>query len=277
MTVIITGCSTGIGRATAIAAARAGFPVVATVRRPCPELDAAGVPLDVRELELTDPASVAALVAGVVDTYGGIDALVNNAGIANSSPTLEFADLDAIRHTLEVNFFGVLALSRAVMPHLRAAGGRLITVGSVRGVIGQPFNESYSAAKFAVEGFMEALAPVAARVGVTVTMVEPAAVLDTSFVASSTLDPETVLATAGPYEPAFRAYRDWVASGAVASAQTAAEVADVIVGVLTAEKPPFRVHTSEYARDYVATKLADPDGTAVAAMTGSWVGGAVTV
>lgn len=275
MTVIITGTSSGIGLATAIAAARAGFPVVATVRGPCPELrtaaEEAGVTLDIRLLELTDLGSIDALVRGVLRTHGRIDALVNNAGVANSSPTLEFADLDAIRHNLEVNFFGVLALSQAVMPQLRATGGRLITVGSVRGVIGQPFNESYSAAKFAIEGFMEALAPVAAQVGVRVSMIEPAAVLDTSFVASSPLDPEAVLATAGPYTAAFRAYRDWVRSGAVRCAQTSAEVAQVIVSALTADEPAFRIHTSDYAREYVATKLADPDGTVVGRMTRSWV------
>ncbi len=280
MTVIITGTSSGIGLATAVAAARAGFTVVATVRGRCPALRAAaedaGVTLDIRTLELTDPESITALVRGVVDTHGRIDALVNNAGIANSSPTLELADVEAIRHNLEVNFFGVLTLSKAVLPHLRASGGRLITVGSVRGVIGQPFNEAYSAAKFAVEGFMEALAPVAAQVGVRVSMVEPAAVLDTSFVASSTLDPDAFLAVAGPYAPVFLAYRSWVRGGAVQGAQTAEEVARVILSALTAEEPSFRIHTSDYARDYVSTKLADPDGAAVGAMTRSWVGGALT-
>src|SRR6476660_8204621 len=162
--VVVTGASSGVGLATAVAAARAGFTAVGTVRDRRGE-DAlrsaardAGVAVDVRRLEVTDQASVDTCVQGVVDTYGRVDALVNNAGVANSSPTLEMSTMEQLRAQMEVNFFGVVAVSRSVMPWLRATRGRLVTVGSVRGVVGQPFNEAYSAAKFAVEGFMEALA-----------------------------------------------------------------------------------------------------------------------
>jgi len=139
------------------------------------------------------------------------------------------------------------------------------------GVIGQPFNEGYSAAKFAVEGFMEALAPVAAEVGVTVSLIEPAAVLDTAFISNAHADPAAMLAAAGPYARAFRAYRGWVQTGAVESAQVAADVAEVVVGTLTAERPAFRIQTSDYARRYVAHKLADPDGRVVQTLTRSWL------
>jgi NAD(P)-dependent dehydrogenase (short-subunit alcohol dehydrogenase family) len=226
--VLVTGASTGIGRATALAAAAAGCTVVAGMRTPQPLGGA-----EVLALDVTDPASVAAAVTSTVDRYGRLDALVNNAGIANTAFTLELAELDAIRANLEVNLFGVLAMTKAALPHLRATGGRVLTIGSVRGVIGQPFNEAYSAAKFAVEGYLEALAPVAAAVGVRVCVIEPAAVLDTAFVASSPLDPAALLAAAGPYAPAFRAYREFVATGAVEGAQTAAEVAAVVVATLT--------------------------------------------
>lgn len=277
-TVLITGTSSGIGLASAIAAAQAGFTTVATVRDPDragalrEAAEQAGVAVDVRRLDSTDPASVAACVAGALSTHGRLDALVNNAGIANSSPTLELATMDALRVNMEVNFFGVVEVSRAAMPHLRATRGRLITISSVRGVIGQPFNEAYSAAKFAVEGFMEALAPVAAQVGVTVSLIEPAAVMGTSFIASSTLDPEALLAASGPYAPAFRTYRDWVSGHATEGAQTAGEVAEVVVRALTDDRPALRIQTSGWATNYVATKLADPDGSAVQALTRSWVG-----
>lgn len=275
--VLITGTSSGIGLACAVAAARKGFTTVATVRHPDRALALraaavrAGVTLDVRRLEVTDPDSVAECVRGVVDTHGRLDALVNNAGVANSSPTLEMGTMEALRAGMEVNFFGVVAVSQAAMAHLRATHGRLVTISSVRGVIGQPFNEAYSAAKFAVEGFMEALAPVAAEVGVTVSVIEPAAVLDTAFVTSATLDPEVVMASAGPYAPAFRAYRGWVARRAAEGGQTAQEVADVVVRTLTDDQPAFRIQTSEWARRYVATKLADTDGGAVRALTRAWV------
>lgn len=276
-TVLITGASSGIGLATAIAAARAGFATVATVRRPDGDLalreaaEQAGVCVDVITLEVTDQGSVDECVRSVIAMHGRLDALVNNAGVAGLSPTLELSSMSALRAAMEVNFFGVVAMSRAAMAHLRATGGRLVTVSSVRGVIGQPFNEGYSAAKFAVEGFMEALAPVAAEVGVTVSVIEPAAVLDTAFIANAGADPAAMLRTAGPYAAALRAYRGWVGTGAIESAQLAYEVADVVVQALTDDHPPFRIQTSEYARRYVARKLADPDGSAVRDLTRSWL------
>jgi NAD(P)-dependent dehydrogenase (short-subunit alcohol dehydrogenase family) len=224
-------------------------------------------------LDVTDHQSVTQCIDAVISRHGRLDALVNNAGLAGSNSTLEHSDDADLRRTMEVNFFGVVSISRAAMPHLRATSGRLITVGSVRGVIGQPFNEAYSAAKFAVEGFMEGLAPVAAQVGVSVSLVEPAAVLDTEFVTNS-LGPDvaTMLAEAGAYAPAFRAYRQWVQSGSIEGAQTAREVADVVVATLTGGQPAFRVYTSEYGRRYAARKLADTDGEQIQTMTRSWVG-----
>ncbi|WP_027345358.1 SDR family NAD(P)-dependent oxidoreductase [Hamadaea tsunoensis] len=276
-TVLITGASSGIGLATAVAAARAGFTTVGTVRRPDGDLalreaaEKAGVWIDVVTLEVTDPESVHDCVRSVVAMHGRLDALVNNAGVAGIAPTAELCAMQSLRASMEVNFFGVVAMTRAAMPHLRAARGRLVTVSSVRGVVGQPFNEAYSAAKFAVEGFMEGLAPVAAEVGVRVSVVEPAAVLDTDFIANAHADPTAMLAAAGPYEEAYRAYRGWVQTGAVEGAQVAADVADVVVATLTADQPAFRVQTSEYARRYVSRKLADPDGSVIQALTRSWV------
>jgi NAD(P)-dependent dehydrogenase (short-subunit alcohol dehydrogenase family) len=276
-TVLVTGASSGIGLATAIAAAQAGLNTVATVRRPDGDLilreaaEKAGVNIDVITLELTDPHSVDECVRSVVALHGRLDALVNNAGVAGISPTLELSTMATLRASMEVNFFGVVAMSRAAMPHLRASRGRLLTLSSVRGVIGQPFNEGYSAAKFAVEGFMEALAPVAAEVGVTVSLIEPAAVLDTSFISSAGADPAAMLRAAGPYAEAFCAYRAWVATGAVESAQVAVDVAAVVVRALTGDAPAFRIQTSDYARRYVARKLADPDGGTIQALTRSWL------
>lgn len=163
-TVLITGTSSGIGLAAAIAAARAGWRTVATLRD-TGRADAlrkaaaeAGVEIDIRQLDVVDEASVTAAVEGVIADYGRLDAVVNNAG-AGHVGTLELESVADVREVMEVNFFGVLNVSKAALPHLRATGGRLITVTSVGGVIGQPFNEAYCAAKFAVEGYMESLAP----------------------------------------------------------------------------------------------------------------------
>jgi len=272
--VLVTGASSGIGLETAVAAAKAGFTVVATVRDPAraPALvaaaAAAGVTVDVRRLDVIDAGSVDACVSGVVETYGRLDALVNNAGAAHVS-TLEIDSLDDIRATFEVNFFGVVAMSRAAMPHLRASRGRLLAVSSVGGIIGQPFNEAYCAAKFAVEGFFEGLAPVAATVGVRVSVIEPGAVAS-SFVANAGLDPEAMLAAAGPYAPALAGYLARTA-GAFANAQSSADAAAVVVQTLLADEPASRVQTSEVARAFVGLKLGDLDGSKVQAVTRSWV------
>lgn len=277
-TVLITGTSSGIGLAAAVAAARAGWEVVATMRdtaKAGPLLAAAaeaGVEglVRVRQLDVTDAASVDRCVAEVVAEHGRLDAVVNNAG-AGQVGTVELLGTEPFRSAMEVNYFGVVEVTRAAMPHLRASGGRLVTVTSVGGVVGQPFNEAYCAAKFAVEGFLESLAPVAATTGVRVTVVEPGAVAS-EFVASQGLDVPALLAAAGPYAPALDAY---VARTRASfdSAQSAADAAAPIVEVLGAENPPFRVQTTDWAREFVGTKLADHDGSAVRALTGGWVTG----
>ncbi|MFG2052454.1 SDR family NAD(P)-dependent oxidoreductase [Micromonospora sp. NPDC048930] len=275
-TVLITGTSTGIGLETAVGAARAGWRTVATLRDPAragplrAAADAAGVAdlLEVRRLDVVDQAAVAACVADVVATHGRLDAVVNNAG-AGHLGTLEQETVEDVRAVLEVNFFGVLHVTQAALPHLRAARGRLLTVTSVGGVVGQPFNEAYCAAKFAVEGFMESLAPVAATVGVSVTVIEPGAVAS-EFVANVGLDADAAIAAAGVYGPALRAYLPR-AAGAFAAAQSAADAAAVVVATLTDPEPAPRVQTSAAARQFVAVKLADTDGLGVTSLTAGWL------
>jgi NAD(P)-dependent dehydrogenase (short-subunit alcohol dehydrogenase family) len=271
---LVTGASSGIGLATAVAAAQSGFTVVATVRDPdrstalIAAATAAGVEVDVRTLDVTDGEAIVRCVEGVLSSYGRLDAVVNNAGAAHVG-TVETDSLDAIRATLEVNFFGVVAMSRAAMPHLRASGGRLVTVSSVGGIVGQPFNEAYCAAKFAVEGFMESLAPVAATVGVRVSVVEPGAVAS-SFVANAGIDPAAMFAAAGPYAPALAGYSAHVAAS-FANPQSSEAAAAVIVDTLLAANPAFRVQTSDTARSFVSVKLADLTGHAVQGIMSSWV------
>jgi NAD(P)-dependent dehydrogenase (short-subunit alcohol dehydrogenase family) len=171
---------------------------------------------------------------------------------------------------MEVNFFGVVAVSRAVMPHLRATGGRLVTIGSAFGAVGQPFNEAYCAAKAATEVYMESLAPVAAEVGVTVSVIQPGPVAS-SFVQNIPVDREAMLAAAGPYAAAFRNYLVRIPQMIAAEVQRSEEVAETVVRVLTDPAPPFRVQTSAFARDFVAGKLADVDGAAVQAISSGWL------
>ncbi|WP_446214862.1 SDR family NAD(P)-dependent oxidoreductase [Micromonospora sp. IBHARD004] len=275
-TALITGTSSGIGLAIAVGAARAGWRAVATMRDVSRAdalrraADAAGVAdlVEVRRLDVVDPASVTACVAEVIAEHGRLDAVVNNAG-AGHVGTLERETVDDVRAVMEVNFFGVLHVSRAALPHLRASRGRLVTVTSVGGVVGQPFNEAYCAAKFAVEGFMEALSPVAATVGVTVTVVEPGAVAS-DFVANVGVDRDAAVAQAGVYAPALRAYLERSAA-VFATAQSPADAAAAVVATLTDPEPAPRVQTSTTARQFVGAKLADLDGRAVATITAGWL------
>ncbi|MDF2443688.1 MAG: hypothetical protein JWR01_1891 [Subtercola sp.] len=274
--VLVTGTSTGIGLATAVSAALAGWHVIATVRRAGSDAgllaaaDVAGVSdhVEVRMLDTTDPQAAAALVDDIAATHGRLDAVVNNAGQGHVG-TLELDTLDAARRVMEVNYFGVLNVTKPAMAHLRASGGSVVTVTSVGGIVGQPFNESYCAAKFAVEGMMESLHPVAAAVGVRVTVVEPGAVA-TQFVENVGIASSSLSGDAGAYAEAFEHYIERT-RGAFDGAQQPQGVADVIVGVLQDDHPPFRAQTSDSATAFVGMKLRDLDGTAVTGATAGWI------
>jgi NAD(P)-dependent dehydrogenase (short-subunit alcohol dehydrogenase family) len=233
--------------------------------------DEAGVAVSVRALDVTDEAAVAREVAHVADRYGRLDAVVNNAGRA-AVGTVESLTLNDFREAMEVNYFGVVSLSRAAMPHLRSSGGRLVTISSVGGAVGQPFNEAYCAAKFAVEGFLESLHPVAKTVGVGVHVIEPGAV-SSRFTANAGVDPTAMVAGAGVYSPALSAYMSrTTAQFASTSAQSPEEVAELVLSTLQGADPDFRIQTSDWARNFVATKISDLTGKSVTAMTAAWVG-----
>jgi NAD(P)-dependent dehydrogenase (short-subunit alcohol dehydrogenase family) len=273
---LITGTSSGIGLSTAVAAAGAGYRTVATLRNPdsrgalTAAAEMAGVALDVRTLDVTDAGSIEACIDGVVAEHGSLDVLVNNAG-AGYVGTIENVSMDDMRRVMETNYFSVVAMTKAAMPHLRTVGGRIVTVSSVGGAVGQPFNEAYCGAKFAVEGFLESLAPVAATVGVHVSIVEPGPVT-TEFVNNVGVDISAMFAAAGPYLPAMQAYLNRVvAQFGSDTAQTADEVAAVILAVLRAEHPALRVQTGPLVEEFVRMKLSDLDGSTVLAETGTWV------
>jgi NAD(P)-dependent dehydrogenase (short-subunit alcohol dehydrogenase family) len=142
---LITGTSSGIGLSSAIAAAKHGFTTVATLRdtgkdgalRAAGEV--AGVTLDVRQLDVVDDDSITSCIDGVIADHGTLDVLVNNAG-RGFVGTVEQVSMEDMRAIMEVNFFGVVATTKAALAHLRASRGRVITVTSVGGVVGQPFN-----------------------------------------------------------------------------------------------------------------------------------------
>ncbi len=268
---LVTGTSSGIGLATAARLAGAGYTVVATMRDLARRgaLDAAGAALDVRRLDVQDADSVTACVAGVMGDLGRIDVLVNNAG-AGYLGAMEQTPDAALARTMDVNFTGVWRVTKAVLPHMRAARrGRIVTVSSVGGLLGQPFNDAYCAAKFAVEGLMESLAPVARRVGVHVSLVEPGPVhtgfVDAVMEATDPLPPDL----AADYGPMLRSYLDGSAAVFEQMGQTPDDVARVILEALAAEMPHLRYQTSDLARAVAARTQADPTGDAGVAFAGA--------
>jgi NAD(P)-dependent dehydrogenase (short-subunit alcohol dehydrogenase family) len=159
------------------------------------------------------------------------------------------------------------------MPLLRETSGHLLTIGSVHGVVGQPFNEAYCAAKFALEGFMESLAPVAEAHGVKVSIIVPGFVMDTRFGHFPDINRKTIEAASGPYAPTFAAYFHWVVNhGWEGAGQKSQEVADVVVRTLQTERPAFRVPSNQWASDYLDQKLADRDGSVVRKHARTWIG-----
>ncbi|WP_062079201.1 SDR family NAD(P)-dependent oxidoreductase [Demequina globuliformis] len=175
----ISGCSTGIGRATAHTAAAAGHRVFATARQPetlsglAEEYPELVVPL---ALDVTDPASIRYAVTQAVGT-GPIDVVVNNAGIGYFS-TIEESDPQEARRVMDTNFWGSADLTTALLPHMREhRQGHIITISSIAGVRGSAGMGYYCASKWAISGFMESLAKEVAHLGIKVTLVEPGPVL----------------------------------------------------------------------------------------------------
>ena len=182
-TVLITGCSTGFGEATARLFASRGWNVVATMRRPeaGAGLAALGDNVLVARLDVQDPASIDAAVAQAIARFGRIDVLVNNAGFGLFG-VFEAAPRDKIREQFDVNVFGVMDVTRALLPHFRAnRAGTIINISSGAGIFTLPMISLYCASKFALEGFSEALSYELASLGIAVKIVEPGGVTKTSF------------------------------------------------------------------------------------------------
>ncbi len=179
--VLITGCSSGFGKLAALHFARKGDTVYASMRNTSKgkELeearDAESLKIELLELDVTDDASVSTAVRKVIAEAGQIDVLVNNAGIGAHGP-IEETDDDEAKEMFETNFFGVLRMIRAVLPHMREKkAGTIANVSSLAGRVGPPFDGIYSASKFALEAASEALAYEVHPFGIRVLLVEPGA------------------------------------------------------------------------------------------------------
>jgi NAD(P)-dependent dehydrogenase (short-subunit alcohol dehydrogenase family) len=237
---IVTGVSSGIGRETATLLARRGYRVFGTVRPTSAVTELPGVetvPLDVR-----DDQAPADLTRHVLASAGRIDVLVNNAGYAVAGSAEETSVLQA-RAQFETNFFGVVRMTQAVLPSMRARrAGRIVNVSSVLGLVPAPFLSVYAASKHAVEGYSESLDHEVRPFGVRVSLVEPG-FTRTKLGANLELA-DTPL---GAYAPRRARVLDVVAR-AVASGSSPRTVAEAVVRAATAPSPRLRYVVGREAR-----------------------------
>lgn len=169
---LVTGASSGIGEATAQRLARAGYKVYGTSRRAA---QAGNRPFEMLALDVTSDDSVAAAVAEVIRRDGRIDLLVNNAGFGVAPAGAEESSVEQARSIFETNFFGLIRMTRAVLPQMRRQGsGRIINIGSVLGFLPMPYGALYAATKHAVEGYSESLDHELRTRGIRVSIIEPA-------------------------------------------------------------------------------------------------------
>jgi NAD(P)-dependent dehydrogenase (short-subunit alcohol dehydrogenase family) len=173
---------------------------------------------------------------------------------------------------MDLNYFGVWRVTQAVFPGMRTArSGRIITVSSLGGIFGSPFNDAYCAAKFAVEGLMETLAPVARALGVHISLIEPGPV-STEFTASAVAPAdEDSIPSGSPYAALAQAYRSAFVH-TTSTPQTGDDVAQTILEAATAQVPHLRYQTSETARQIASRKLVDPTGDSIVNTLASMMG-----
>jgi len=171
-TALVTGASSGIGAATAERLAMAGYKVYGTSRRGA---QAGQRPFEMLPLDVTGDDSVQTAVGEVMRLEGRIDVLVNNAGFSVAPAGAEESSIEQARSIFDTNFFGIVRMTRAVVPHMRhRRSGRIINIGSVLGFLPMPYGALYAATKHAIEGYSESLDHELRTWGIRVSVIEPA-------------------------------------------------------------------------------------------------------
>ncbi|MFZ6047767.1 SDR family oxidoreductase [Pseudomonas sp. CR3202] len=198
-TALITGCSSGIGRALADAFNAAGYSVWATARKPQDLAELAAAGFIAVELDVNDQAAVAAMAQRLEREAGGLDVLVNNAGYGAMGPLLD-GGADALRKQFETNVFALVDLTRACFPLLRQRRGLVVNIGSVSGILVTPFAGAYCASKAAVHALSDALRLELAPFGIELMEVQPGAIAS-SFGANASREAEALIAEGSPWWP----------------------------------------------------------------------------
>jgi NAD(P)-dependent dehydrogenase (short-subunit alcohol dehydrogenase family) len=254
---LITGSSRGLGLALAKAVLESGHRLIATARNPESLRGAHGDRGRAVALDVTDAASARAGVAAATAAFGRLDVVVNNAGYGNVSSIEHMTDAD-FRAQIETNFFGVVNVTRAALPVLRAQrDGHVIQISSIGGRRGSPGLSAYQSAKWAVEGFSEVLAREVGPLGIRVTIVEPGGIR-TDWAGSSMHVDEIHDA----YEPTIGAFMKGVRKNQGAVRGDPAKMAEVLLEIASLPKPPLRIllgGDAVYLAELVARQRAEED------------------
>jgi NAD(P)-dependent dehydrogenase (short-subunit alcohol dehydrogenase family) len=247
---LVTGASSGIGKATAIALVAAGFQVIGTSRNTARLTAPAGVTY--LDLDVTSDESVASAVEQVIERFGRIDVLVNNAGVGSTGAGEEFS-IGQTQDIFDINVYGVMRMTKAVLPHMRAQrSGRIINVSSLSGFVPSPFMTVYVATKHAVEGYSQSLDHEVREYGVRVLLVEPGPI-NTPF-AGHSVEADTPM----PLYAAGRRNYDELITKNLSSGDDPAVVAKVIVGAATDRNPKLRRTAGSTARTINAVHRIAP-------------------
>jgi len=260
--VLITGCSSGIGRATAVRLARQGWMVYATARQLETVQDLAGSGCRPHTLDVCDEASMRAVVATVEDAEGAVGVLINNAGYGLEGAVEELPP-EELRHQFETNLFGPLRLTQLVLPGMRhQRWGKVINVSSVGGRITVPGGGAYHASKHALEALSDVLRFEVRGFGIDVVVIEPGAIAS-RWLEKSVSGMESRIDPASPYVAFNRAVARRLESahkGVLALAARPPEaVAGVIERAITAPRPRTRYVVPGSARLFTGTARLLPD------------------
>jgi NAD(P)-dependent dehydrogenase (short-subunit alcohol dehydrogenase family) len=238
--VLVTGASSGIGQATARVLSRSGYTVFGTSRHPDRAEEIPGV--EMLELDVRSDPSVRACVAAVLERVGRVDALLNNAGVEFSGALEEISMAEA-REQFETNFFGVHRMVRAILPHMRRQrSGRILNVSSLAGLSSVPYLGMYSASKFALEGYSEALRMELRPFGIHVSQIE-VGFLNTPMGAHRRQAADRIEAYDGERESAFAVFLRDEERGPPAEV-----IADAVLGILRSRNPRLRYVVGRQAR-----------------------------
>jgi len=252
-TILITGASSGIGKATAAYFAQRGWNVVATMRKPEDGAELAADNVLVTRLDVLDDASIQSAIAAAHERFGGIDVLLNNAGYG-AYGALEATPMDVIRRQFDVNLFGLIAVTQAVLKGMRAQkSGTIINISSVGGRMCYPFGALYHGSKWAVEGLSEALHFELIPLGIGVKLVEPGGV-DTDFAGRSFVF--TNDESMDEYQPMVKAMEASRAAMDTSTFQEPAGVAEVIWEAAHDDSGRMRFISGEGAKQLLAGRYS---------------------